>query len=103
MSCSLDLEIYVRCKISINVATAAKNFCRFILKFNFSSVNYLCMYVVYIASYLQTLISYLINLQLFQALTIQLKTKLEIRQRALHSYVKLWVNQFQTSVGTLMV
>ena len=44
-----------------------------------------------------------IILQLFQVLSIQLIMKLEIRKRKLHSYVKLWVNQFQTSVGTLMV
>ena len=44
-----------------------------------------------------------IILQLFQVLSIQSVMKLEIRQTMLYSYAKLWVNQFQTSVGTLIV
>ena len=45
----------------------------------------------------------LLLLQSFQVLKVQLVMRLEIIMRILHSYVKLWVNQFQTSVGTLMV
>ena len=49
----------------------------------------------------------LLLLQSFQELKVQLvirlEIRLEIRMRILHYYVKLWVNQFQISVGILMV
>ena len=45
----------------------------------------------------------LFTFQLSQVLKAYLIMKQEIREAMLRSYVKLWVNQFQTSVGTLMM